>query len=154
MRISDWSSDGCSSDLAGVSMKHKMTAALNRWKNTCGDFTTAQKAIVLIGAGALLLGGFMVFRWAATPSYAPLYGNLASADASAVVDELEANGVKYKITYNGSTIMVPKDNVHAARISLFGKGLPASSDKGGYALLDGQSFHTGAFKEQTEMKRK
>src|SRR3546814_1653035 len=72
-------------------MKQNMTAALNRWKNTFGDFSTAQKAIVLIGAGALLLGGFMVFRWAATPSYAPLYGNLASADASAVVDELEAN---------------------------------------------------------------
>src|SRR3546814_319394 len=110
-------------------------------------------AIVLSGAGALLLCGFMDFRWAPTPSYAPFYGNLASADASAVVDELEANGVKYKITNNGSTIMVPKDDVHATRISLSGKGLPASSDKGGYELLDDQSFTTGEFKEQTDFKR-
>src|SRR3546814_1269666 len=62
-------------------------------------------------------------------------------------------GVKYKITNNGSTIMVPKDDVHATRISLSGKGLPASSDKGGYELLDDQSFTTGEFKEQTDFKR-
>src|SRR3546814_14626109 len=92
-------------------MKQNMTAALNRWKNTFGDFSTAQKAIVLIGAGALLLGGFMVFRWAATPSYAPLYGNLASADASAVADEPGDNGGTYTTTTNGRPIMVPKHQV-------------------------------------------
>src|SRR3546814_17198867 len=120
-------------------MKQNMTAALNRWKNTFGDFSTAQKAIVLIGAGALLLGGFMVFRWAATPSYAPLYGNLASADASAVVDELEANGGKYKITNNGSTSRVPKSDAHATRITLLGKDLPPPPTTGGTARPDPHS---------------
>src|SRR3546814_15195310 len=95
----------------------------------------------------------MVFRWAATPSYAPLYGNLASADASAVVDELEANGVKYKITNKGSTIMVPKDDVHATRTSLSGKGLPASSDKGGYELPADQGSTPVEFKDQPHLQR-
>ncbi|MDT0200803.1 flagellar basal-body MS-ring/collar protein FliF [Nocardioides sp. AE5] len=134
-------------------MKQNITAALGRYRDTFSAFSTAQKAIVLIGAGALLLAGFMVFRWAATPSYAPLYANMASADAAAVIDELDAQGVKYTITNNGSTIMVPKDDVYATRIALSGKGLPSSSSNGGYELLDGQSFTTGEFKQQTDFKR-
>ena len=36
---------------------------------------------------ALLLGGFMVFRWAATPSYSPLYSQMSSEDSAAVIND-------------------------------------------------------------------
>ena len=66
----------------------------------------------------------MVFRWAATPNYAPLYSNLSSEDASAVVEQLDADGVPYELGNGGSTIMVPQDQVYSTRISLSGEGLP------------------------------
>ncbi len=46
----------------------------------------------MLGTLALLLGGFMIFRWAAAPTYAPLYSNLSAEDASAVVEQLDASG--------------------------------------------------------------
>ena len=95
----------------------------------------------------------MVFRWAAAPSYAPLYTNLSSSDAAAVVEQLQADGVPYEITGGGSTITVPQADVYSTRISMSGEGLPAGSGEGGYALLDNQDISTSQFKEQTDFKR-
>jgi flagellar M-ring protein FliF len=133
-------------------MKAGITRAVARYQRTFLDFTTGQKVVAVIGTVALLLAGFMIFRWASTPSYAPLYSNLSSSDASAVIDKLDAQGVPYKITNGGATVMVPKDQVYSSRISLSGQGLPSSSDNG-YSILDKQSLSTSQFQEQTNFKR-
>jgi len=134
------------------SMKDGITRAAARYQRTFMAFTTGQKVVAVVGTLALLLAGFMIFRWASTPSYAPLYSNLSSSDASAVVDKLDAQGVPYKLTNGGATIMVPKDKVYSSRISLSGQGLPSSSDSG-YSILDKQSLSTSQFQEQTNFKR-
>ncbi|WP_239456280.1 flagellar basal-body MS-ring/collar protein FliF [Nocardioides solisilvae] len=129
-----------------------MTRSLARFRSTFTSFTAGQKAVAVVGGLALLMAGFMVFRWAATPSYSPLFSNMAAEDAAAVIDELEATGVPYEISNGGATVMVPKDQVHETRIALSGEGLPASTD-GGYSLLDEQSLSTSQFQEQTSFKR-
>ena len=134
-------------------MKQNLNRTLARLRTTFMSFTVGQRMVAVIGTAALLLAAFMVFRWVSTPNYAPLYSNLASQDASAVIDELNAEGVPYELSDGGSTIMVPKDSVYSARISLAGQGLPATSSKGGYDILDGQSISTSDFQEQTDFKR-
>jgi flagellar M-ring protein FliF len=133
-------------------MKDTVTRALTRYQRTFMAFTAGQKAVAVVGTVALLLAGFMIFRWASTPSYAPLYSNLSSSDASAVIDKLDGQGVPYKLTNGGNTVMVPKDKVYATRISLSGQGLPSSSDSG-YSILDKTSLSTSQFQEQTNFKR-
>jgi flagellar M-ring protein FliF len=134
------------------SMKDVVTRALARYQRTFTAFTTGQKVVAVVGTVALLLAGFMIFRWASTPSYAPLYSNLSASDASAVVDKLNSEGVPYQLANGGATIMVPKDKVYSSRISLSGQGLPSSSDSG-YSILDKQSLSTSQFQEQTNFKR-
>ena len=134
------------------SIKDGVTRALARHQRTFMSFTPGQKAVAVVGTLALLLAGFMIFRWASTPSYAPLYSNLSSSDASAVIDKLDSQGVPYKLTNGGNTVMVPKDKVYSTRISLSGQGLPGSSDNG-YSILDKQSLSTSSFQEQTNFKR-
>jgi flagellar M-ring protein FliF len=133
-------------------MKDSVTRALARYQRTFMAFTAGQKAVAVVGTLALLLAGFMVFRWASTPSYAPLYSNLSSSDASAVIDKLDSQGVPYKITNGGATVMVPKDKVYSSRINLSGQGLPSSADSG-YSILDNQGLSTSQFQEQTNFKR-
>ena len=69
---------------------------------------------------------FMVFRWASTPNYAPLYSNLASEDASAIIDQLDADGRPLRAGQR-------RQHDHGAagpglrtRIALGGKGLPGT----------------------------
>lgn len=133
-------------------MREMLQRSMNRHTTTFQQFTAGQKVVAVIGTAALLLGGFMVFRWASAPAYAPLFSNLAPSDASSVIDELETQGVSYELADGGGTIMVPRDAVHSTRIALSGEGLPTSSE-GGYGILDDQGISTSEFKEQTDFKR-
>jgi flagellar M-ring protein FliF len=134
-------------------MKQNLTRSLARLRGTLATFTAGQKVIAGIGAAAVLLAGFMLVRWLTAPDYAPLYSNLAAEDASAVVDELNAQGVPYEIGQGGSMIMVPREKVYETRIALSGQGLPGSSGEGGYSILDDQDLSTSQFQEQTDFKR-
>lgn len=134
-------------------MKDNLVRSLNRYQRTFAAFTPGQKVVAILGTAALMLAGFMVFRWVSQPDYAPLFSNLSSTDASAVIAQLDTKGVPYKISNGGATVMVPKNDVYTTRISLSGAGLPANSDGGGYSLLDKQSLSTSQFKEQTDYKR-
>ncbi|WP_243056477.1 flagellar basal-body MS-ring/collar protein FliF [Nocardioides sp. SR21] len=134
-------------------MKQNLNRTLTRVRTTFMAFTPGQRVITVVGVAALVLAAFMVFRWVSTPNYAPLYSNLASEDASAIVDELAAEGTPYQLADGGGTIMVPRDDVYSTRIALSGKGLPESGGDTGYSLLDGQDISTSEFQEQTDFKR-
>jgi flagellar M-ring protein FliF len=134
-------------------MKDNLNRHLSRLQRTFAAFTTGQKVVAVLGTAALLLAGFMVFRWAATPSYAPLYSNLSAEDASAVVEQLNADGVPYELGNNGGTIMVPQDKVYDTRIALSGEGLPSNSGGDGYSLLDKSDISSSEAQERTNFKR-
>ena len=134
-------------------MKDTVTRLLRRGQSTFAGFTNGQKAISVLGTLALLLGGFMVFRWASTPEYGPLFSNLSSTDASAIVDELDAKGTPYELADGGNTVMVPRDQVYATRIALSGEGLPANSDNQGYSILDNQGMSLSEDQQDVNFKR-
>lgn len=133
-------------------MRHQITGRLQHLRRTFATFTSGQKTVAVIGGLALLLASVMVFRWASTPAYAPLFTNIAPADASAVIDQLEAQGTPYQLADGGNTILVPQADVYDARIQLSGEGLP-SQGTDGYSILDKQSLSTSQFQEETSYKR-
>jgi flagellar M-ring protein FliF len=133
-------------------MRDQVLARLQSLQRSFAAFTTGQKTVAIVGSIALLFAGFMVFRWASTPSYAPLFTNIAPADASAVIDKLNSAGTPYQLSDGGNTIMVPQADVYSARIQLSGQGLP-SQGSSGYSLLDKQSLSTSQFQQQTTYKR-
>lgn len=134
-------------------MKDQLTRALSRGRGTFSGFTAGQKAVTVLGTLALLLGGFMVFRWASAPEYAPLFSNMSASDASAVVDQLETDGTPYQLTDGGSTVMVPRKDVYSTRIALSGEGLPTNSDNQGYSILDDQGMSLSQDQQDTNFKR-
>jgi flagellar M-ring protein FliF len=133
-------------------MRQQITGRLAGLQRSFAGFTTGQKTVAIIGSIALLAGAVLMFRWASTPSYAPLYTNIASSDASAVVEQLESAGTPYKLSDGGATILVPRADVYDTRIRLSGEGLP-SEGTDGYAILDKQDLSTSQFQEQTGFKR-
>jgi flagellar M-ring protein FliF len=133
-------------------MRDQITARLQSLQRSFAGFTAGQKTIAVIGGLALVLGAVMVFRWASAPTYAPLFTNMASSDASAVVDKLAAAGTPYQLTDGGATVLVPEKDVYDARIKLSGEGLPGQGSEG-YSLLDKQSLSSSKFQEETSYKR-
>src|SRR3954471_11556309 len=133
-------------------MKSALAGTLERARSTFSTISLGQKVVIGLLLAGLLLGGFFFFRWITAPTQAPLFSNLASADASAIVEELNAQGVAYELADGGQTIMVAKDQVYDLRLAMSGQGLPAGQDTG-YALLDEQGITTSEFQQQVTYQR-
>lgn len=125
--------------------------ALTKAKDLAGRLTPVQK----IALGAVILtvvaGGLVLSRSGTTVSRSPLYTDLSAADASSVVDALQAQGVDYQLTDAGRTILVPQDQVYDLRVTMAGQGLPTSNE--GYALLDNQGITTSEFRQRIDYQR-
>ncbi|SFL23116.1 flagellar basal-body MS-ring/collar protein FliF [Geodermatophilus ruber] len=133
-------------------MPAALAGPLGRIRSALSTISLGQKVVIGLLAAGLLLGGFFFLRWITAPTMAPLFSNLASTDASAIVDELNASGVAYELADGGGTIMVANDAVYDLRLSMSGKGLPAGSDTG-YALLEEQGITTSEFQQQVSYQR-
>ena len=133
-------------------MPAALAGPLARIRSVLSTISLGQKVVIGLLAVGLLLGGFFFYNWITAPTLSPLFSNLASTDASAIVDELNAEGVSYQLADGGSTIMVPNDQVYNLRLTMSGKGLPAGQDTG-YSLLDQQGITTSEFQQQVTYQR-
>ena len=98
-----------------------------------------QRIISVVAASVLPLGiiaaiVFLIFN-ATTPKMDTLYNDLSGEDASAIIEELEKENIKYELEDDGKRIMVPGEEISATRINMAGKGLPAGGTAG-YELFD------------------
>ncbi|WP_432830385.1 flagellar basal-body MS-ring/collar protein FliF [Dactylosporangium sp. CA-092794] len=133
-------------------MRDRLTTLGRRTLDGWKSFSPGQKAVTIVAVLAIAIGGYFFASWAGKPTMAPLFSNLAAADASAIVDKLNADGVPYSLSDGGGTINVPADQVYPLRIEMSGAGLPAQGDAG-YALLDKQGIMTSEFMQQVTYRR-
>jgi flagellar M-ring protein FliF len=75
---------------------------------------------------------------ASTPQLAPLYTGLSFEDSAAIVEELQQQNTTYELRGDGDTILVPRDQITALRMSLAGNGLPTRGQVG-YEIFDEQN---------------
>ncbi|MEU2348225.1 flagellar basal-body MS-ring/collar protein FliF [Modestobacter sp. NPDC049651] len=133
-------------------MPAALAGPLAKVRATLQTISLGQKVVIGLLLAGLVLGGVFFTQWVTKPTMAPLFSNLAASDASAIVDQLNTDGVAYELTDGGSTIMVAQDKVNAERLSMSGQGLPASNDTG-YALLDQSGITTSEFQQQVTYQR-
>lgn len=133
-------------------MPTPLSAAVTRLGDAVKSFTIAQRTIAVIGVAALVLGGIALASFLGKPSYTPLFSGLSGADASTIVDQLQADGVPYELTNGGDTILVPQDSVYDQRLKAASAGLPSSSTAG-YSLLDDMGVTSSEFQQTTTYKR-
>ena len=129
----------------------ELTAQLTRMYE---KLNRAQK-IVIVGTLFAVIG-FIVFLVLYTSSgrsgtYAVLFDHLSSKDAGLIIQELEKEGVSYRIPQDG-LIEVPKDQVYKVRINIASKGLPKESHVG-FELFDKQEFGSTDFDQKVKFLR-
>jgi flagellar M-ring protein FliF len=107
---------------------------LNQFVGMLQRFGIGRLAAILgIGAGlAAVLAA--VFMNLGQPK-ALLYSNLDLKEAGSITAALDQAGVKYEVKGDGSTIMVPRDEVASTRLMLSSKGLPTAGSVG-YEIFD------------------
>jgi flagellar M-ring protein FliF len=77
---------------------------------------------------------FVIVRVTA-PQMTPLFSDLSPADSGAIVKDLERQGIPYEIKADGSSVLVPRDQVARLRMKLAEAGLPKGGSVG-YEIFD------------------
>ncbi len=91
-------------------------------------------AMVAVTVAMIGFFAFVIMRLSA-PAMAPLFTELSIEDSNRVVKELEQQGVPYQLRGDGTTILIPKDNVTRFRMRLAEAGLPRGGSVG-YEIFD------------------
>ena len=103
--------------------------------------------LAAMGAVTLALIGFfaVVIMRMSQPTMGLLFTELSSSDASAVIRELEAKGLRYETKDDGATILAPRAELPRLRMDFAGKGLPSGGGVG-YEIFDkGDAFSSTSF---------
>jgi flagellar M-ring protein FliF len=117
----------------------RVTQTFGRLRSMMKGFTPGQTGVIIVAVLGLILGAVFLARWAAQPTWTPLFSNLSGTDANAIVEQLKTDNVQYQLADGGSTVLVPQAQVYDLRVSLSGKGLPNSTSNG-YSILDSQGM--------------
>jgi flagellar M-ring protein FliF len=93
--------------------------------------------IAAMGAVTVALVGFFAFviLRVTAPQMSPLFTDLSLEDSTAIVKELERQGVPYELRNDGAIVLAPKDKVPRLRMSLAEGGLPKGGGVG-YEIFD------------------
>ncbi len=108
---------------------------------------------LMLGLAASVAIGVTVVLWSWTPNYGVLYGALEERDVSTVLDALRQGGIEAKLDEATGAVLVPKKNIHDARIRLASMGLPKGVSAGFDALEDKSSFGVSQFMEKARYQR-
>src|SRR6201987_3437093 len=90
-----------------------------------------------MGAVTVAMIGFFAFIMmrVTAPQMTPLFTDLSFEDSTAIVKDLERQGIPYELKSDNSIVMVPKDKVTRLRMRLAEAGLPKGGGVG-YEIFD------------------
>ena len=83
--------------------------------------------------------------------YSVLFENISPSDSALIVDQLNKDGVKYKLANEG-TILVPTSDVYKERIAVATLGIPKES-KIGFEIFDKQEFGATDAEQRVKFQR-
>lgn len=107
-----------------------------------------RQAALMVGIAASVALGVAVVLWSRTPSYEPLFANLAEQDAMAVMEALQQLSVDYKLDDKTGALLVPAGTEKEIRMKLAGQGLPQSGSLGFELLQQDTGFGTSRLVEK------
>jgi flagellar M-ring protein FliF len=91
-------------------------------------------AMGVVTLGLMAFFAFLIAR-ATAPQMVPLFTDLSVEDSSAIIKDLERQGIPYDIKSDGTIVMVPKEQVPRLRMKLAESGLPKGGGVG-YEIFD------------------
>lgn len=124
--------------------------SLGNTLRTLGPSRLAPIGIVMIGVLAFFM--YMASRFS-TPNMAILYNDLDIKDSGQIIQKLESMNIPVQIRGDGTTIMVPGDQVARLRMVLAQDGLPRGGNLG-YEIFDkSDGIATSSFVQNVNLVR-
>jgi flagellar M-ring protein FliF len=121
-------------------------------KRLLETLTWKQGLSILIAAGAVVAALVLFSRWSQERDFRPLYSALSAEDAAAILTKVRENGSEFRLSDNGTVVLVPSARVAELRLQMAAAGIPKSG-RIGYELFDKTNFGASDFAEQVNYHR-
>ena len=108
-------------------------------------------ALLLLLVGSVA-GFYLVMSWSAQPEYRVLYSGLKSDDAGNVIERLKKEKIQYKVSSDGTAIMIPSEKIYETRMLLASSGLPQGGGIG-FELFDNSKLGMTEFVQNVNYQR-
>lgn len=124
-------------------------APVQEWVDRIGGPRRA--GLLAAGLGMSLLI-FAMARWAAAPSWVPLYSGMPLETTAQVTTQLSEAGIGYQLELGGTEVLVSASDLARARVVLASAGLP-SAGRPGLELFDQPSWGMTDFTQRINYRR-
>ncbi|KGX93172.1 flagellar M-ring protein FliF [Pontibacillus halophilus JSM 076056 = DSM 19796] len=109
-------------------MNENLQQYMNRLRTFWKERSTAQKMGVLGGIIAFIVLLVSVSMFASNTKMVPIYSNLSPSEAGQITEELQTRGVQHELSNQGTTVLVPEQQVDQLLVELASQGLPNSGN--------------------------
>jgi flagellar M-ring protein FliF len=116
------------------------------------SLTLKQKISIVVALAFVGTSLTWLVSWRKEAGFRPLYTNMQSEDAGALLQRLKESGVEYRLTNNSTTVLVPAAQIDELRLELAREGLPKSG-RIGFEIFDRTQFGTTDFAEHVNYRR-
>ncbi|MGD8335157.1 MAG: flagellar basal-body MS-ring/collar protein FliF, partial [Desulfobacterales bacterium] len=108
-------------------------------------------ALLTLAVGSVAAFVFLL-NWTGKPEFLPLYSHLDANDAGVIVSRLKEQKIPYRLTANGSTILIPQELIYETRMNLASEGLPQGGSMG-FELFDNTKLGMTEFAQNVNYQR-
>jgi flagellar M-ring protein FliF len=91
-------------------------------RNLLGSLNPAKKITLVSLVAGTIAGLIFLTTWTGKQDFHPLYTQLAPEDAGVILSELKDKKIPYRISANGTSIMIPSQYIYEIRMELAAQG--------------------------------
>ena len=121
-------------------------------QNLFKSISIGKRIALLILAVGFVAGFVFLMNWAGNPEFHPLYTNLDANDAGTILNRLKEQKIPYRLSANGSTILIPQEKIYEIRMELASEGLPHGGSIG-FELFDNTKLGMTEFAQNVNYQR-
>ncbi len=129
-----------------------MNPVIERIITTLKELSLSKKIGLGLFVMVLVAGFTTMFIWTNKTQFKTAYSGLTKEDAASVVEILKESNTPYRLTGEGTTIMVPESIVYDVRLTMAKSGIPKGGGVG-YEIFDKSEFGTTEFVQKINKKR-
>jgi len=121
-------------------------------KNVFGKLDPKQKLVVMVVSIFCITMIVYLMAWTGERQWKVLFSNLEPEDANAVIEQLDQDGIPYRVETEGTAIMVEQGQEFELRLKYQAQGLITGGSVG-YEIFDRPSIGMTDFLQQVNYKR-
>lgn len=115
---------------------------------------TPVKRLSIVAASTISLVGLAIMLMMVTgTNHVPLFSNVPPEQLPLIVDQLQKRGVPFKLANDGTTILIPKELLHATEMAIMTEMGNTKVGHMGLELFDKQDFGTTSYAQKINYQR-